>query len=77
MTSMQKYDNLFNVFSKKLNVDGQYDAGNINFDCLRASIDGFEGRYGRFTDYGFGFIKFIAKACETYPSSVILEELNI
>ncbi len=39
--SMQMYENAFNLFSKRFNLNGKYDAANINFDCLRAAINGF------------------------------------
>lgn len=63
---MHDYDGIFNEFDtsfgNQLSVI-KYDAKNIRFDCLKEVIDNFEVKKGRFTDYGFGYIKFIARAC--------------
>lgn len=55
----------------------KYDAKNINFDCLKEVIDSFEAQKGRFTDFGFGKIKYIARACEIAPTEEVKEKLNI
>ena len=42
--SMQRYEAIFKHFAEKLNLSGTYDAYNINFECLKGSVDGFEAR---------------------------------
>jgi hypothetical protein len=54
----------------------KYDAKNINFECLKEVIDTFETQKGRFTDYGFGKIKYIARACEIASTQEVKEKLN-
>ena len=63
MADMKRYERIYDKFSKEMNVSGSYDSYNIHFDCLRASIDSFEAKCGKFSDYGLGFIKYIAHAC--------------
>ncbi len=41
MASMKRYDEHFNLFSKKLELNGQYNAKSINFKCLRESINAY------------------------------------
>lgn len=60
-----------------MEVNGAYDAYNINFECLKTSIDAFEAKYERFSDYGLGYIKYIAHACETIETDIILSALRI
>ena len=55
----------------------KYDAKNINFECLKEVIDTFETQKGRFADYGFGKIKYIARACEIASTQEVKEKLNI
>ena len=40
----KKYESIFGRFSEKLGVSGAYDPQKINFDCLKESVDGFEGK---------------------------------
>jgi hypothetical protein len=54
----------------------EYDAKKINFECLKEVIDSFEAQKGRFTDYGFGKIKYIARACEIATTEEVKEKLN-
>ena len=70
---MQRFDNIFNAFSANLGISGSYDAKNINFDCLRATVSNFEEKCGRFSDYGLSFIKYFAHGCETIPTEVLLK----
>jgi len=42
--SMKRYESTFTKLSETLGVTGNYDSKNINFDCLRATVDGFEGK---------------------------------
>jgi hypothetical protein len=55
----------------------KYDPKKIDFDCLKEVIDTFEAQKGRFTDYGFGYIKYIARACEISSTETIKEMLNV
>lgn len=66
---MKRYDEGFSKFAQTYSISGHYDPKNINFDCLRESIDFYEAKCGRFSDYGLGYIKYIAQACETNKAS--------
>jgi len=68
MASMQKLDSTFNILNKKLSLTGVYDSANINFECLRETIDSYEQKCGKFSDYGLSFVKHFAEACERYQS---------
>jgi hypothetical protein len=57
MKSMANYDSTFNKFDATLKLTGHYSAENINFECLRTSIDTYEAKCGKFTDYGLMFVK--------------------
>ena len=75
--SMKTYDSIFKHFSATLHVSGEYDAHNINTECLKTTIDTFEAKYERFTDYGLGKLKYIAHACQTIEIEVILANLRL
>lgn len=63
----QYYDQLFARFDDEFGVNlsiQKYDAYNINFDCLKEVIDHFEAKNGRTSDFGFYYMKYIARACE-------------
>jgi legumain len=76
ISSMKMFEGIFKKFSETLKVSGAYDAHNINFDCLKTSVDGFEAKCGKFTDFGLGFIKYLAHACETIPSETVLNAIH-
>lgn len=78
VNSIHHYDDIFSKFSSSFegHFMEKYDAKNINFECLKEVIDTFEAQKGRFTDYGFGKIKYIARACEIASSEEVKEELN-
>jgi hypothetical protein len=48
-----------------------YDPSNIQFDCLKDSIDHYESKHGKFSDYGLKYIAYFARACEIELSSTI------
>lgn len=73
---MQRLDNIFGVLSKKLNIDGNYNAEKINFVCLRTTIDSYESKCGKLSDYGLGYIKYFAQGCEKYAASTLLEKIE-
>lgn len=72
MESMKRYQDVFEKMSLALGVSGDYNANEINFECLRSTVDGFEARCGKFTDYGLGFIKYLSQACESMPAEKIM-----
>ena len=76
ITSMSKYEHIFKSFSEKLNVSGKYDVKKINFECLKASVDHFEAKCERFSDFGLGFIKYFSHACETHQTEVVLDAIK-
>ena len=76
ITSMAKYESIFRKFNEKVRVSGEYDPKKINFECLKTSIDHFEAKCETFSDFGLGFIKYFAHACETVQTDVILEAIK-
>ena len=76
IASMKKFDTVFKRVEESLGVSGQYDAYNINFDCLRATVDGYETKCGKFTDYGLDYIKYLAHACESKQAETILDAIK-
>ena len=63
MRSMQRQDKIYSKLIERYELDGDYDPKNIQFECLRNSIENLEGRCGRTTDYGLMYFKYIAQAC--------------
>ena len=62
---MQSYQNFFNSFLIDIiGINKKYDAYNINFECLKQSIDYFESKQGKFSDFGLMYISKLARACE-------------
>lgn len=76
MASMEKYDLSFKRFDEKLSLTGAYDSADIKFDCLRAVIDNYEEKCGKFSDYGLQYVKNFAEACEKHETGRILENLK-
>lgn len=76
MESMQRLDRTFGSVSKALELNGNYNAEKINFECLRTTIDSYEAKCGKFSDYGLSFIKYFAQGCERYSASTILEQVQ-
>lgn len=76
MTSMANYDSTFKKFDTTLKLTGTYDAENINFECLRTSIDTYEARCGKFTDYGLMFAKNFAEACERFSAEEVINTIT-
>jgi legumain len=74
--SMQTFEAIFRRLSSALGVDGKYNPRDIKFDCLRATVDGFEEKCGKFTDYGLGFIKYLSHSCETMEPEQIMEAIE-
>jgi len=66
MESMQSFDMFFSEFQNKLSFSEVYNSEKINFECLRASIDTYESRCQKFTDYGMIYMKNFASACESH-----------
>ena len=77
MASMKSFDTFFDHFSFKFpNGQSMFDANNINFDCLRATIDTYESRCQKFTDYGMTYMTRFAEACHHYPTESLLNEIQ-
>jgi len=49
-----------------------------NFDCLRTTMDTYEGACGKFTDYSLKYVKYLVKACESEntPVEAILNRIH-
>ncbi len=54
----------------------KYDPKNIQFDCLKESIDQFEARNGRTSDYGFIYMQYIARACEIASTDEVKAKID-
>lgn len=63
MASMKQYDLAFDKLSRKLHLEGVYNPDKLNFDCLRQTIDNYEQKCGKFSDYGLQYVKTFAEAC--------------
>lgn len=64
MNSMQSNDNIFYAIKTQLNLTGQYSPQDINFHCLKESIDYFESRCGKMSEYAYQYVRFFAENCE-------------
>lgn len=76
---MKVYDRIFEQFEsffEKGVFAQKYDAKSINFDCLKESIDTFEGKHGRLSDYGLKYIAHLARACEVDGTESIKERIQ-
>ena len=65
--SMKEYDRIFAKFSKYFSgkIEAKpYDPSNIHFECLKESIDHYESKHGKLSDYGLKYIAYFARACE-------------
>lgn len=64
---MKEYDIIFErfelIFGRGI-LQTPYDPKNIQYDCLKESIDHFEGKHGKLSDYGLKYIAYFARACE-------------
>jgi len=60
MRSMQLNDNIFYSVKQELGLIGEYNAQEINFDCLKGSIDYFEARCGKLSEYAYQYVKLLA-----------------
>lgn len=59
--SMKDFDNIFSNIRNNYQLIGNiYDEYNINFDCLKTTIDYFEDNFKRFTDYGLIYVDILA-----------------
>ena len=77
---MKFYDRIFEHLNYSFNSqlsDREYDAKNIQFDCLKETIDHFEVKNGRTSDYGFIYMKYLVKACESSSAELIKEKLDL
>lgn len=76
MQSMRRYDSAFSLLASRLGVTGDYRPELLDFACLRGSVEAFESKCGRFSDYGLGYIKYLAQACESHQLPLILSALQ-
>jgi len=60
MRSMQLNDNIFYSIKQELGLTGEYNAEEINFDCLKASMDYFEVRCGKMSEYAYQYVRLLA-----------------
>lgn len=82
MKSMQRFDDIFSHVHTELKLSGNYNPYSINFDCLRETMDFFEQKCGRLSDYGLYYVKYFAEACEnispfTIQSTIHCEKVQI
>lgn len=71
MVLMQKFDHIFTHVQEEFHLTGNYNPYNINHECLRETMEIFQQKCGRFSDYGLFYVKFLAEACESVSSSAI------
>lgn len=72
INSMKRLDTIFEKFDASLLIDTKHEVENINFECLKSVVDGYEARCGKFSDYGLKFVRNFANACELYSSSELI-----
>lgn len=75
MASMQRLDSTFSALQKRLSLGSTYNP-DINFDCLRATVEAYEQKCGKLSDYGLQYVKHFAIACEQFDSPKILSEVQ-
>jgi hypothetical protein len=64
MRSMQHNDNIFYSIKNELNLTGDYKPEAIDFDCLKTSMEFFEARCGKMSEYAYQYVKYFAENCE-------------
>lgn len=77
---MKEYEQIFTNFEFTFSgeqIIKAYDASNIQFECLKASIDYFESKHGRFSDFGLKFIGHFARGCELVSTETIKERIDM
>lgn len=72
MRSIQFNDNIFYAVKREIGLDGTYDVATIDFDCLKESIDYFEARCGKMSEYAYQYVKLLAESCEKRGLSKLL-----
>jgi hypothetical protein len=72
MASMQRIDSIFSKIARNLRLKGKYEAEQINFDCLRPTMEAYEKQCGRLSDYGLIYVKYFAEACAILPYAQII-----
>jgi legumain len=75
IASMQKLDAAFSKFDTKLTLNGNYDGENINFGCLRSTVDTYEQKCGKLSDYGLQFVRNFAEACQKHDLGTVLSSI--
>jgi len=60
---MKRLDTTFGRIEKELGLSEVNEVENINFDCLRKTVDSYEMKCGKLSDYGLKYVKTLAKAC--------------
>jgi hypothetical protein len=68
---MSQMDNVFDKIKTELNLTGQYDVENINFDCYRESMNFFEQNCAQLQDYPLQYMKYFVENCQINSSDVI------
>jgi len=72
MRSVQHNDNIFYSLKTELNLTGEYKAESIDFDCLKSSMEFFEARCGKMSEYAYQYVKYFAENCETQGIQAIV-----
>lgn len=58
-----------------MTLTGEYDVQNIKFDCLRRTMDGYERKCAKLSDYGLQYVKYFAEACQEHQAIQIIEAI--
>jgi legumain len=76
MASMQRLDSTFSTLQKRLSLTTATYSPDINFNCLRSTVEAYEQKCGKLSDYGLQYVKHFAIACEQFESQKILSEVQ-
>lgn len=76
MHHMKKMDTFFATLKHRFNLKGVYDGKNIDFTCLRRSVDLFESRCAKLEDYNLQYMKYMVENCEKNRYDSLLPIIN-
>ena len=72
-----KIDTVFDEFKQKLDLKDDDNHVPTDTSCLKAAVDVFENKCGKFSDYSLKYVKEISKACEKdMPYGLLFHALN-
>ena len=72
--SIERFDRIFSRISSDLKLNVELDIKGIDFACYKPRIETFENICGRFSEYGFKYVKYIHFSCSQNVSQVDYEK---